>query len=407
MLLICKYWLDAYKALDKTGANYIAIIEEHDIDKVDPNHELIGGMKGKFIVKSVDSIEAMAGVANSIQIANINIDRVISIGELSQYGAGFLAELLKCKGLSYSSVNLTRDKFLMKKTFTHGNLPCAKFHLISDFIEEPEFGYPMVAKPVCGFGSLNTSIIENRNDLDSYVSAFENEKDSHLIANGIILEEYITGEEFAADCVIVDSKIKLLSISKYIMPRIDLILNKGKYDSVEHLTRSHYKNIYDKIELSYTKIIKYFDIDNCACHLEFFINSDGNIILSEVASRPGGAYLNYMALHVYGKTIYETWFEAIVNNDKNTVSELHPQQHVIIVSIIPQKSGKLITLPDLDQFRHLNTLIDILPRKKLGDNTIAHSIIDFTCYFAFRGDDLNKIKKDIAIFSNSFNYEIE
>lgn len=405
MLLICKYWYEAYKALDKTGHDYVAIIDASDAEEVSHEHESCGGMKHKFFVESVDSIEAITSVVNMLSIMKIDIDRVLSIGELSQYCAGFIRDLLKCKGLSFETINNTRDKCLMKKRFKELNLPCADFELIHERIERT-LSYPLIAKPTCGFGTLNTNKINNDDDLNKYVIKFKNEKDHHLISNGIMLEEYISGEEYAADCLVVNSEIKLLSISKYIIPRVQLKDNKSKYDSVEHLKREENIEIYAKLEEMYYKIFEGFDIDDCVCHLEFFLGDHNKITLSEIGSRPGGAYLNLMAKSVYGCTLYEAWFESVLNKKSEFINESSSTEHCIIVSLIPQKSGKLLSPPSPELLNKYETLFSFDLRKKVGDSTTAFSIIDFTCFFVFKSDSLDTIKKEIISFTNSFEFEI-
>ncbi|MGC1072492.1 ATP-grasp domain-containing protein [Pantoea agglomerans] len=405
MLLICKYWYEAYKALDNTGHDYVAIIDASDAGQINHEHELSGGMKYKFFVESVDSIEAITSIVNMLSLMNINIDRVLSIGELSQYCAGFLSDLLKCKGLSFDTINNTRDKCLMKKRFKELNLPCADFELIHEKFERT-LSYPLIAKPTCGFGTLNTNKINNDNDFNEYISEFKKVKDHHLISNGIMLEEYISGEEYAADCLIANSEIKLLSISKYIIPRVELKDNKSKYDSVEHLKREDNIEIYLKIEEMYYKIFKGFNIDNCVCHLEFFLGNDNEITLSEIGSRPGGAYLNLMAKNVYGWTLYEAWFESVLNHKHEVINELSPTEHCIIISLIPQKNGKLMSPPSPDLLNKYHTLSSFDLRKKIGDSTTAFSIIDFTCFFVFKGENLDIIRKEIASFTNSFEFDI-
>ncbi|CAI2518723.1 acetyl-CoA carboxylase biotin carboxylase subunit family protein [Serratia liquefaciens] len=406
MLLICKYWFETYKALDDLGKKYIAIIDESDVNHIDPSHELLGGMKNKFVVSSVDSIESLTSVANILDIMEIHIDRVISIGELSQYGAGFLTERLGCKGLSFDTINMTRDKRLMKKKFKDISLPCADFHLISSDTDSLRFNYPMVAKPVCGFGSFNTEVINNETALADYISSFRINKDSHLISNSIMLEEYISGHEYCADCLIKKSEIKLLSISEYNMPRMYVTNEKVKYDSAEHLNYHRHQELYSKIDEFYQRIIREFKIDDCVCHLEFFVNEENAITLSEIATRPGGSYFNHMAKCVYGKTLYEAWFDSILNNNDCSLPELYPDEEFIIVNIIPQKTGILNTLPKLEEMIKYRTLEHVIPRKKPGEKTHSNIRTDYTCFFVFRGKNIEEIKTDIDSFVRNFDFDI-
>lgn len=406
MLLVCKYWFETYKALDELGKKYIAIIDESDVDNIDPSHELFGGMEDKFIVPSVDSIESLTSVANTLDIMGVHIDRVISIGELSQYGAGFLTQRLGCRGLSFDTINMTRDKRIMKKKFRDISLPCAEFHLISTDTKDIHFNFPMVAKPACGFGSFNTAIINNEKSLADYISSFKSNKDSHLISDSIILEKYITGHEYCADCLIKNSEIKLLSISEYNMPRIYVTNEKVKYDSAKHLNTNKYKWLYSKIEGFYQRIIREFKIDDCICHLEFFVNTSKEITLSEIATRPGGSYFNHMAKCVYGKTLYEAWFDSILNNSDQTFYELNPDEEFVIVNIIPQKTGILNALPKLDEMIKYKTLKHIIPRKKLGGKMFSNIRTDYTCFFIFRGKNSDDIKKDVDQFVMDFDFDI-
>ncbi|QTL40390.1 ATP-grasp domain-containing protein [Xenorhabdus budapestensis] len=406
MFLICKYWFDSYKALDSLGQNYIAIIESCDVHNVHPSHETTGCMKGKFVIPTIDSIESLTSIVNTIKLSGLNIDRVISIGELSQYGAGFLTDQLKCKGLSFDAINLTRDKRLMKTKFKELGVPCANFYSYQDNVNFDMLSYPLVAKPACGFGSFNTKLMHNSNQLHDYANNFKDFKDHHLISNAIIIEDFIDGDEYVADCFISSNKVVFLSISKDNLPRMQVTNEPGRFDSAEHLNIKLNHDLYKCIHYYYSKIVDGFNINECVCHMEFFINKSGEIIVSEVATRPGGSYFNHMAKHVYGKTLYEIWFEGVLSPNEEILHELEPDDFFTIVNMIPQKNGGLACLPTLNSLSDYRTLIDIIPRKKCGDAMHTGVALDYTCFFVFRSKDKAMLDGDVNKFVVNFDFII-
>ncbi|WP_167541616.1 ATP-grasp domain-containing protein [Xenorhabdus doucetiae] len=294
---------------------------------------------------------------NTIKLSGLDIERVISIGELSQYSAGFLTDQLKCGGLSFDAINLTRDKRLMKTKFKELGLPCANFYSYQDNNHFSMFSYPLVAKPACGFALFNTKLMHNSDQLNDYVNNFKEFKDPHLISNAIIIEDFVDGDEYVADCFISSNQVMFLSISKDNLPCMNVTNEAVRFDSAEYLNIKLNSELYKCIHNYYSKIISGFNINACICHMELFINKSGEVIVSEVATRPGGSHFNHLAKHVYGKTLYEIWFEGILNPNEEILHELEPDDFFTIVNMIPQENGKLASLPTLNSLSDYRTLV--------------------------------------------------
>lgn len=406
MILVCKYNLEAYSILDQANIDYISLVNYIEEKKISPKHLENGSLKKIYSVKNLDSIESLFCILNEIELDEFKIDSVLSMGELSQYTAGFIKETLKCGGLSLDLINKTRDKRLMKSMLVKSGIPCSNYEYKIEKAMMTEY-YPLVAKPVAGFGTLNTKIVNSRDELEEYIQEFHNNKDSNLISDSLIFEEFITGDEFIADVVVINSKIEFLSISKYLNPVIETTAGRCNFNAAIHLNKNNSKEIYNRVNSILININKSFGVESSSFHIEFFVTPENEIKISEIGTRPGGSYFNFLTKSVYGQSIYESWLYRLYNIKKiNSIERDDDYQHVA-VNLLSEKSGTIISFPSLSDLENFKSLSEIIPRKNIGDTVEENNLVDYTCYFIFKSNNETQLHDDVKRFVSEFKYDIK
>ena len=198
-ILLCKYDL-----VDTTAELFCELSEKvylilDDFDsRRELNNNVLSKMEHVYRISSFDSIEELAAIAIDLESKNIRIDKIASFTEFSQFGAGYLCDIL---GLScYSSMLAlnTRDKRRMKLLAKESGLACAKYLSFPDAKEidiglvDDEIGFPAVVKPIGGMGTTSIKIIANSNNLSEFKLSYK--KRPEIRSPHLIVEEFIDGE---------------------------------------------------------------------------------------------------------------------------------------------------------------------------------------------------------------------
>lgn len=144
--------------------------------------------------------------------------------------------------------------------------------------------------------------------------------ESVLSHNDFILEEYISGEEYAIDMFFDENgEPHIVNIYYHPMPKIESYLHMIYYTSKEVFDK-----IYDKAITFFKKLNEILDVKNFIIHSEF--KYDNELIPIEINSmRFGGMGLGNMIYHSVGVNPYEyfkigkspNWKEIWAMNDDN------------------------------------------------------------------------------------------
>ncbi len=102
----------------------------------------------------------------------------------------------------------------MKDMMRQAGIPCARHGLCETVDEALEFGresgFPLVVKPPAGAGAKNTFRVDNEEELASCLRSIPPTAEAP-----VLLEEFLSGEEFSFDSVSVGGEHVFHSISEY------------------------------------------------------------------------------------------------------------------------------------------------------------------------------------------------
>ena len=153
---------------------------------------------------------------------------LIAEGDLIR--AARLRELFGIKeGQTVESAIHFRDKLKMKEKLQEHQIKVPTFMRadtatdILKFAEEK--GFPFVIKPSCGYSSVNTVAIKNKEDLEHYFSSgvLDKLQQGMDVKLGVDIESFVFGPMYHIDGMIVNNQPFCMWPSKYLNTCIDLV----------------------------------------------------------------------------------------------------------------------------------------------------------------------------------------
>ncbi len=262
---------------------------------------------------------------------------VIAIYEFDILLASLLREKFGLEGQSYKSALDFRNKVLMKQKAQQNGLKTPAFAEIKtvfdllDFIET--YSYPVFVKPIDKAGSVNTTKISNEHDLKKFLQKG--------IPSNIEVEEFIDGEMYHVDGIVINGELKLISASTLLEGGTSIFA--GGHLSGNLLDE---KNPLSSRLINYTiKLLESLDTPKTTTfHCELFHTIQDEIVLCEIASRTGGTRINTVNHVAYGVNLNQTLVRAQmclpVEFPENLV-----QKTLAGHLLIPPRKGRLLSVP--------------------------------------------------------------
>ena len=226
-----------------------------------------------------------------------------------------ITEILEGKEI-LSWIKLFKDKVEFRKVlkeiypdFYFEEIPYLKL----GEIDKTKLKYPFVIKPSIGFLSLGVYTVWREDEFDLVIKNIQNsyEKNQKLFpievlnSNNFIIEEFIKGDEYAADVYFDESSNPVL-LNLYKHPFFD------KYDVSDRLyfTSSEIINKnYNKLNNLLTKMGKLIGLKNFPVHIELRIDGDNIIPIEVNPLRFAGWCLCDLEKYAYNINVYEYFME--------------------------------------------------------------------------------------------------
>lgn len=210
------------------------------------------------------------------------IDSIIAFDESIIDRVSVIRERLGIKGQHSYSGNAFRNKILMKNIINQAHLPTAKYKQIETVYDIYDFitdvGYPVIIKPIDGLASFDTSKINNEEELTAWLK-------TNTLKNNMI-EEYIDGDIYHCDGIIINGKLKFFTAFKYVNTCLDALKQGGVGDLLIDKNSNLFQDLYN-----YTKkvLTAMPTPPTTTFHLEVFRVNNNALIFCEIASRTSGA----------------------------------------------------------------------------------------------------------------------
>lgn len=322
---------------------------------------------------------------------------------------GYLRTSFNIQGLKEDVADKFRNKFVMKDEVRKNDVKTANSKIINDINEAKEFvnenKYPVILKPLYGYATLSTYKIDNENELNSVFKEINETCLDNLKEKGFLMEQYIKGEEYYCDSIIIDGKVVFETVSKYLFNCIDTIANIDK-----PVGGILYPNDYNEVESSIKainkKVIKALGIERSICHMEVFVEESGQVVFSEIAARIGGGeVIPPCTLNSYGINMYDAFVELEFNEFNQKPKDCKDVFTGFVM--LPIKEGKVVAISNEDYLKDEKVVyIDI--NRKVGDVVkLDNSSNDKTGFIVLESNSEEGLRRALNKAYNNFVLEVE
>ena len=260
--------------------------------------------------------------------------------------------------IDYKTAKLVSDKKYMKKVFWENNIPTSKYVQMTelDIDKISHLKYPLVVKPVDAYSSKGVRKVETVEQLKIY---FE-EAAAISRAGGVIVEEFVSGEEISVDIYVEDGVAKLLCVSnsEKICTDNRFIIFRGKYPAVSS------QKILEKIQVVAQQIVDAFGLKNCPMLIQL-INDGENVSVLEFCARTGGNMKYRLIKNVCGFDVIKSVIDLTLG-EKPTVELRKPIAKYIVNDFIYCNPGIYNQMEGFEELLNEGVLTDYCSIRPIG-----------------------------------------
>jgi hypothetical protein len=385
-VVVCKYQPELLAALLDRHADVCLVLDTVDRRYVAQDHALLDRCRTVYGIGSFDSLPELSAVAVDLLATRSVISRVFNQSELSQFGAGYLRLLL---GLVDDPLHHVahRDKRLMKDLVRAAGVPTAEFRSLPDVTDDAgvaaiaaELTAPLIVKPVAGFGASTTVRVDDVADLGAAANGLT--FDISQRSRQLIVEEYVTGDEFCVDAIWSGDKPLTFVVHRYLKPRMTVLDNA--LDGSVILAPDEHAELYEGLKDMHARFNPALGIEDGLSHLEVFQRPDGELVFSEIATRAGGGWIQYMIGAYHGHSTWELLAEAGLTGTVPPLVSARP--HVGGISIRPTSPGVITGMPTDEEFAAFPGMLTWHRRRNVGERARLTGPSDWYLFLVLGAD---------------------
>ena len=313
VVFVAPYFMDTTErfiyAATKIPDARIGLVSCDPIEKLDP--KINDRLAGHYQVEGISTGQLQRGV-EALATHFGSVDRLIGVLEQIQVSLGQIRDNMKIHGMGANAAICFRDKSTMKTVLQSSGLPCAGHQLIDNKADANVFmkkvGFPIIVKPPDGAGAKGTYRCENEHQLKQCLDSLNPEPQ-----NPILLEEFITGQEFSFDSVMLNGSLVWHSISQYSPSPLEVVQQPWIQWCVM-IPRHTIDERFDEIKRVAGPALQALGLGTGLSHMEWFRKPDGSIAISEVGARPPGAQFMTLMSYAHDIDMYHAWTELMIHD---------------------------------------------------------------------------------------------
>lgn len=249
------------------------------------------------------------------------IDGAVTVNEFAVEQTAVLCAALGLRGLNPTAATQCRNKYLTRIALERRGVDQARFALVRSSRDVAELGdrlgYPYIVKPMNYGGSYGILKIESPRDaqeLAGRLGAMRDEAPAYFLPNDHlpgywIAEQYLSGMEICAECVVDDGRCSVIAIHDKMVPNDSM-------DFLEQYAVTPSPRIDAALEVLIVarcaEVLEAVGYDNGVAHLEFRIAERGPLLL-EANARIGGALIAASTLNSTGIRLAECLVKIALN----------------------------------------------------------------------------------------------
>lgn len=237
-----------------------------------------------FQIDTTDKAETLRA-ARTAQISAVVTDQ----SDVAVPTAAYVAEELQLPGIGFETALRFTNKHLMRKAVAQSRRDLLPDSLL--FESEPELiahldspsvnHSELLVKPLNSQGSKGVARLESSSFRQTASTAFRESR-----GHGVLLEEFVEGEEFSVETFVVEGKVHNLAVTrKFHFPQNDCIDYRNTYLGDIPLDLENL--LYSANEA----IISILGLKTGSTHGEYKVQGD-RVVLMEIAARGGGGNIS-------------------------------------------------------------------------------------------------------------------
>jgi biotin carboxylase len=236
--------------------------------------------------------------------AEEDFDGVFTFSESAVVAVAAVAAALGLPGIDVDAARTSRNKLLMRQAHERGGAAHPRFRFVADLDAAlrtaAEFGYPVVLKPTLGAasnfvfrvndpGQLRERYGQARAGIDRMIWYNMEAEGLDLGPHGLMVESFLDGHEHLIEALAWDDEVYLGSI-------VDRVTVEGDTfdDDVHHAPTSLTPEQIADVHALVTAGMRAQGLTRSVGHAEVRFHQDEPFLV-EIAVRPGGGGLDYMA----------------------------------------------------------------------------------------------------------------
>ena len=181
---------------------------------------------------------------------------------------------------------VARNKYEMRKAFKEtGVIYCPRFFETNggfNLEQIKDFSFPVIVKPTDRWSSKGITRVDSIENLQEAIKIAVSES----FSKKAIVEEYVEGPEYSAECIVFNGEPTVLAFTKKKTTGYPHYIETG-HTQPSDIPVSKQTKIIDTIKIA----IKTLGIYNSAAHAEFRIMKNGEICFMEIGARMGGDFI--------------------------------------------------------------------------------------------------------------------
>lgn len=245
------------------------------------------------------------------------VDRLTGALEQLQLPLAIARDALGIEGMDVETARAFRDKDRMKEILRAHGVPVAASELATSPEELAAFarrvGFPIIVKPPAGLGSRGTYRLRSREDLEA------------LIESGIVptrerplqAERFVRAREHTCETVTIEGRAVWRSGTRYFPTPLE-VLETSWMQYCVLLPREDDDPTWTKFHpINQAALDALFGSRRSAAaataltHMEWFLEDDGSMLVSEVGARPPGVHIMPMMSLAHDFDAIRAWAELI------------------------------------------------------------------------------------------------
>ncbi|MFH0246328.1 ATP-grasp domain-containing protein [Streptomyces sp. HK10] len=273
--------------------------------------------------------------------ARYGFDRVVAYSEWDLLRAARLREAWGVPGQSVESAVAYRDKLVMKELLSAAGVAVAPFaavdHVGSLLAFVDRQGLPLIVKPRRGASSVGVTAVRDEESLRAFLASCDDLAGDRLAH--LMVETLVPNEMFNVDGLVLDGRVHLCWPSS-----TTSALGFQDGQCLVAATLDHDDPDRARLTELVEQAVRALPTPpTTAFHAEVFKLPDGSLLLNEIGSRMGGAYVQDQLVHSFGVDPLRAQSAWLVGGDPPRL----PDRPVTSsgYALIPPAPGRLVRAP--------------------------------------------------------------